>query len=384
MEKTGEKRARKQRGGRPKKRARGVEQFLDIEAEHDDEDDDFEEEGDAEEVRDFILEETDVDAAQNMMQARRLMAQSDAFGDADEQESMKRLASELEQRYRRQQPQQQRRQPQAEAPGQTAPPQQSVPAPVQKKAQYVQDELDVKLESAMQQSLLPSIQDPRLFAVRCRIGLERDAVVDLLTRYYLTKHSRQKRMLIKTAFAPLEGVGYIYVEAYKLDHVRLAIKDVRALRTDQDEKQGLGTTLSGFNKEAQQSKASETTRRDMPGARTNKFMRHRTVRITRGPHKGALATVISTDDTRFLLSLNTTGRLVHVQLADAAPLQSDKTRATLSNFRDLARMPAGGQRMDAAAVGGRTGAYSGGRTGASVRLVQGCLVEGVFNKGTFN
>ncbi|CAL1263965.1 unnamed protein product [Larinioides sclopetarius] len=83
-----------------------------------------------------------------------------------------------------------------------------------------------------QQTLLPSVKDPNLWMVKCRIGDEK-ATVLLLMRKFITYQYTNEPLQIKSVVAP-EGVkGYIYIEAYKQTHVKQAIDGVGSLRMGQ-------------------------------------------------------------------------------------------------------------------------------------------------------
>lgn len=65
--------------------------------------------------------------------------------------------------------------------------------------------------------------------VKCRIGEEK-ATALLLMRKYIAYQFTNEPLQIKSVVAP-EGVkGYIYVEAYKQPHVKVAINNVGNLR----------------------------------------------------------------------------------------------------------------------------------------------------------
>lgn len=65
--------------------------------------------------------------------------------------------------------------------------------------------------------------------VKCRIGEEK-ATALLLMRKYIAYQFTNEPLQIKSVVAP-EGVkGYIYVEAYKQPHVKVAIDNVGNLR----------------------------------------------------------------------------------------------------------------------------------------------------------
>ncbi|XP_042899207.1 transcription elongation factor SPT5 [Parasteatoda tepidariorum] len=83
-----------------------------------------------------------------------------------------------------------------------------------------------------QQTLLPSVKDPNLWMVKCRLGEEKQTVL-LLMRKFIAYQYTEEPLQIKSVVAP-EGVkGYIYIEAYKQTHVKQAINGVGSLRMGQ-------------------------------------------------------------------------------------------------------------------------------------------------------
>ena len=62
-------------------------------------------------------------------------------------------------------------------------------------------------------------RDPSLWMVKCRMGEEKQTVLQLM-RKSIAYASTNEPLQIKTVIAP-EGIkGYIYVEAYKQTHVK--------------------------------------------------------------------------------------------------------------------------------------------------------------------
>ena len=104
------------------------------------------------------------------------------------------------------------------------------------------DEEEV-LPEVSQQALLPGVKDPNLWLVRCNMGREKETCL-LLMRKFLAMESQAQRgeaengeegaappepLQIKSVVA-VEGLkGYIYVEAYKQQHVKQAIANINAL-----------------------------------------------------------------------------------------------------------------------------------------------------------
>lgn len=84
-------------------------------------------------------------------------------------------------------------------------------------------------EDVGQQGIQPSISDPKLWLIKCRLGKERESVANLYHKFFSCKDSSKKiKILSAASFDSLKG--YIYIEAYKEANVREAISDITALR----------------------------------------------------------------------------------------------------------------------------------------------------------
>ncbi|CAF5176813.1 unnamed protein product, partial [Rotaria magnacalcarata] len=79
-----------------------------------------------------------------------------------------------------------------------------------------------------QQSLLPDVKSPNLWPVKCRIGEERQTAL-LLMRKYLSLENNEKALQIKSVVVKEGDRGYIYIEAFKSNHVKAACDDIRSL-----------------------------------------------------------------------------------------------------------------------------------------------------------
>ncbi|GAX85054.1 hypothetical protein CEUSTIGMA_g12474.t1 [Chlamydomonas eustigma] len=90
------------------------------------------------------------------------------------------------------------------------------------------DDQGVEAGTVSQQGLLPTINDPKLWMVKCRPGHEREACTQLLQKYY-TLHAEGLPLMIKSAFTLDHLKGYLYVEAEKEAHVKDAIKGLRSM-----------------------------------------------------------------------------------------------------------------------------------------------------------
>ncbi|GAB6022325.1 transcription elongation factor spt5 [Chamberlinius hualienensis] len=87
-------------------------------------------------------------------------------------------------------------------------------------------------EEITQQTLLPGVKDPNLWMVKCRIGEEKSTALQLM-RKFIAFQNTEEPLQIKSIVA-VEGVkGYIYIEAFKLTHVKQCIQNVGNLRMGQ-------------------------------------------------------------------------------------------------------------------------------------------------------
>ncbi|GFZ09898.1 global transcription factor group A2 [Actinidia rufa] len=89
-------------------------------------------------------------------------------------------------------------------------------------------EYDEETTDVEQQSLLPSVRDPKLWMVKCAIGREREAAVCLMQKS-LDKGSE---LQIRSAIALDHLKNYIYVEADKEAHVKQACNGLRVIYTN--------------------------------------------------------------------------------------------------------------------------------------------------------
>ncbi|KAG8235706.1 hypothetical protein J437_LFUL016324 [Ladona fulva] len=71
--------------------------------------------------------------------------------------------------------------------------------------------------------------DPNLWLVKCRIGEEKSTAL-LLMRKFITYQFSNEPLQIKSVVAPEGLKGYIYIESYKVTHVKQAIENVGNLR----------------------------------------------------------------------------------------------------------------------------------------------------------
>jgi transcription elongation factor SPT5 len=174
--------------GRRRKRARreGRNQFLDVEAEVDEDEEDFEEDEEGLGREDgFIQEEHDeVEDTDD-----RLHREVDRRREAIAEEDAERLASEYRERY-----------------GRSA-------------ANKYRGDTGV----VPQRLLLPSVQDPNIWGVRCKIGKEKELVRSILKKKTNLQYTKTP-LEIFSAFQRDTFTGYIYIEARKQAAVLQALK----------------------------------------------------------------------------------------------------------------------------------------------------------------
>ncbi|KAG5437393.1 hypothetical protein PCANB_000824 [Pneumocystis canis] len=179
---------------RPKKRRKERRnQFIDVEAEVE-EDEEEEDEGDDEFTREegFIAEEIDEIDSDHILQNddrkhRDLDRQLQKIEDADAE----RLAEEYREKYGR------------------------------LSARFYRGDIEV----VPQRLLLPSVNDPNLWAVRCKPGKEKDIIYKLMRKTIDLQHSETPIEIISVF--QRDGInGYIYVEAKKQAHIVHACKDI--------------------------------------------------------------------------------------------------------------------------------------------------------------
>lgn len=179
---------RKSRRPRKKRRAN---MFLDVEAEVDEDEEELEEEydelaGEDGFIQEHDLENEDIDTRDDRRH-RELDRQRQEITDKDAE----RLAEEFRKKY-----------------GQSH------------GSRYRGDGAGVA-----QRLLLPSVDDPSIWAIKCKTGKEKD-IIDQISRRMVSMLNRGLPVDITSAFQRDSLQGYIYVEARKSAHVATAVKDI--------------------------------------------------------------------------------------------------------------------------------------------------------------
>ncbi|KAI9468509.1 MAG: hypothetical protein EXX96DRAFT_590896 [Benjaminiella poitrasii] len=80
-------------------------------------------------------------------------------------------------------------------------------------------------EEVPRQLLLPSVNDPNLWMVKCKPGKERDIISGLMKRYF-DRQNGHHALETFSAFARESLKGYIYIEARKQAHVQEALSNI--------------------------------------------------------------------------------------------------------------------------------------------------------------
>ncbi|KAG5519596.1 hypothetical protein PMAC_001751 [Pneumocystis sp. 'macacae'] len=177
---------------RPKKRRKERHnQFLDVEAEVE-EDEEEEEDDDFAREEGFIAEEMEeLDSDHILQQDDRKHRDLDRQLQKIEDEDAERLAEEYREKYGR------------------------------LSSRFYRGDTEV----VPQRLLLPSVNDPNLWAVRCKPGREKDIIYKLMRKTIDLQHSETPVEIISVF--QRDGIdGYIYVEAKKQAHIIHACKDI--------------------------------------------------------------------------------------------------------------------------------------------------------------
>ncbi|CDR39405.1 CYFA0S03e02960g1_1 [Cyberlindnera fabianii] len=270
---------------RSRKRARrDRNQFLDVEAEVSDDDEDDEEDDDDLAREGFIAADHEHDAEEAGARDDRLHRQVDRNREKNTEVDAQRLAASFKQKYG-------------------------------KSSTYRPEESG----NVSQRFLLPSINDPSIWAVRCRPTKEKEIVKKLLQRK-LTLEGKPNALKILSAFQRDNFTGYIYIEAEKLNAVDVAIRGFADVYPNNK----VLVPVEEFPDLLRPSKSSEV-----------KVTGGSYVRIKRGKYKGDLAIVDNVEENGLEMTLQIVPRL------DYKGLDVDETgkrkRAT-SKFRPPQRL----------------------------------------------
>jgi len=230
---------------RKRKKKRGANQFFDIEAEVDEEEDEADEDDEEAEMlrQEFITDDHAGDDRDEINRDDRMHRQFDRRRQEAEDQDAEQLAETLKQRYRK---------------------------------SHVAYRGDTAAGGTVSQKLLmPSINDPSIYAIRCTPGKEKE----LVRKLYDKKRTLERRKMpldILTVFQRDSFKGYIYIEAKRSDAIDKALQGmVNVFLKDK-----LLVSVKEYPDLLKQVKSSDIE--IVPGIY---------VRITRGKYKGDLAIV---------------------------------------------------------------------------------------------
>lgn len=176
-----------------KKRSRFIDDIADVDDEDEDEDED--EEG----VDDLIDDAGEAPTAQDMAEVRQAMREVEMQARKDEEIDPEELKKYLAERYSK-----------------------------ERTAAYAAGDIDETDQAVLQQALMPTRSDPKLWVIRCADGAERDIIVRLMQKCY-DYASKGTPLLIKSAFCKDNLKGFIYVEARSESHVLKALSGLRSV-----------------------------------------------------------------------------------------------------------------------------------------------------------
>ena len=175
-----------------KKRSRFIDDIADVD---DDEEDDDEEEG----VDDLIDDAGEQPTAQDLAEVRQAMREAEIQARKDEEIDPEELKKYLAERYSK-----------------------------ERTAAYAATDMDEADTAVLQQALMPTKSDPKLWVIRCADGAERDIVVRLMQKCY-DYATKGTPLQIKSAFCKDNLKGFIYVEARSESHVLKALSGLRSV-----------------------------------------------------------------------------------------------------------------------------------------------------------
>jgi transcription elongation factor SPT5 len=183
---------------RPRKKIKtGINQYLDLEAEVNDDDEEEDNEEGEEDFEAFI----DKNEQEQIYKPLKATDKSNKFTTLENKQiRSEKYLDDLKQKYR-----------QKEIEGEEE-----------------EDEKDEEKEDidVSKHSLYPTIQDPKLFLVKCKLGKEKESVIAIMNKC-LDYESKNKPLQIKSVISIEALKCFIYIEAYKEAHVKAAINGLR-------------------------------------------------------------------------------------------------------------------------------------------------------------
>ena len=175
-----------------KKRSRFIDDIADV-------DDDDEEEEDEEGLDDLIDDAGEQPTAQDLADVRQAMREAEIQARKDDEIDPEELKKYLAERYSK-----------------------------ERTAAYAAGDVDETDTAVLQQALMPTKADPKLWVIRCADGAERDIIVRLMQKCY-DYATKGTPLQIKSAFSKDNLKGFIYVEARSESHVLKALSGLRSV-----------------------------------------------------------------------------------------------------------------------------------------------------------
>ena len=168
-------------------------------------------------------------------------------------------------------------------------------------------------------TMLPSLKDPKLFRVRCRMGCEKEAAICLMNKF-LMERGREKEINIFSASALDKFTGCIFVEAHRDFHVKEAIKGFKILNMNSVEIIPV--------KEITQIFTPDPTKNINLGL--DQF-----VRVKRGLYDGDLAIVVDFDDGLKKIKIKIVPRLLSGNAIDDDLDDKENRRSYQEKMKEL-------------------------------------------------
>lgn len=173
------------------KRSRFIDDIADVDDEEDE--DEYEDDG----VDDLI--DDAAPTAQDIAEVRQAMRDAERKARADEEIDPEELKKYLAERYSK-----------------------------DRTAAYASGGIEQADKAVIQQALMPTKSDPRLWVIRCSDGSERDIIVRLLQKCY-DYAAKGTPLLVKSAFCKDNLKGFIYVEGRSEAHILKALAGLRSV-----------------------------------------------------------------------------------------------------------------------------------------------------------
>ncbi|XP_009781398.1 putative transcription elongation factor SPT5 homolog 1 [Nicotiana sylvestris] len=224
-------------------RRRAASQFFELEAvDTDDEEEDDEEQGEDDFIDDAEVVDSDSNENEDFAFRKRQVIHPQ-IGEEDEEEDIDEFERRIEERYGR-------------------------------KSRYKDEEDETEV---VQQALLPTIKDSKLWMVKCAVGYEKEVAICLMQKQI----DKAFNLKIKSVIALDHLQNYIYVEADKESHVREACKGMRHILL----KNKIVLVPN-----------SEMSNLLCVKGRDREFTKDCLVRLKTGNYKGDIAQIVDVDD----------------------------------------------------------------------------------------